>query len=161
MKKYRKLTIKTQNKIKIMFKIHFSSSSIIFINNIEKFFYSSSADDEKTITNHKIIKVVYKINSNKMLEINEIINKTLQRFVNVVIKWIRSLFNKCIKEKIQSSYFKKVFTIMLQKSEKKNYIKLLLYRLIALLNILNKVLKSIVLKRIYYVVETLKTFSNT
>ena len=50
---------------------------------------------------------------------------------------------------------------MLWKFEKKNYTKSLLYRLIALLNTLNKVLKSIILKRIYYVVETLKTFLNT
>ena len=36
---------------------------------------------------------------------------------------------------------------MLRKSKKKNYTKLLLYKLIALLNTLNKMLKSIMLKR--------------
>ena len=68
LKKRYKLTIKTQNKIKIMFKIHFSSSSIISINDIEEFFYSSSVNDEKTMTSREIIKVVYKIDLNKTLK---------------------------------------------------------------------------------------------
>ena len=49
---------------------------------------------------------------------------------------------------------------MLRKSKKKNYSKSSSYKLIALLNTLNKMLKSIVFERIRYVVETLKTFSN-
>ena len=69
----------TQNKIEIMFKIHFLFSSIVFMNDIEKFIYSSSTDDNKTMTRRKIIKIVYKINSNKTLKINEIINKTLRQ----------------------------------------------------------------------------------
>ena len=50
---------------------------------------------------------------------------------------------------------------MLRKLNKKNYTKLLSYKLIALLNTLNKVLKLIILKRIQYVDKTLKTLSNT
>ena len=86
LKKHRRLTIKAQNKIEIMFKIHFLFSSIISMNDIEEFFYSSSINDEKTMTNRKIIKIVYKINSNKTLKINKIINKVLRRLVNIVIK---------------------------------------------------------------------------
>jgi len=43
---------------------------------------------------------------------------------------------------------------MLRKSRKKIYFKLLFFRLIALLNILNKILESIILKRLRYVVKT-------
>ena len=49
---------------------------------------------------------------------------------------------------------------MLRKSNKKNYTKSLLYKLIALLNTLNKMLKSIILKYFRYVVKTLNTFLN-
>ena len=49
---------------------------------------------------------------------------------------------------------------MLRKSRKKNYLKFSSYKLIALLNTLSKMLKSIVFERIRYVVETLKTFLN-
>ena len=49
---------------------------------------------------------------------------------------------------------------MLRKSSKKNYTKSLLYKSIALLNTLNKILKSIMLECFHYVVETLNTFLN-
>jgi hypothetical protein len=55
---------------------------------------------------------------------------------------------------MQSSYFKKTITIMLRKSRKKNYSKLLFFKLIALLNTLNKILKSIISKHLCYVVKT-------
>ena len=67
----------TQNKIKIMFKIHFPFSSIIFINDIEKYVYFLLIKNDETMTRCEIMKIVYKINLNKMLKINEIINKAL------------------------------------------------------------------------------------
>ena len=67
----------TQNKIEIMFEIYFSSSLIVFMNNIEKFVYSSSTKNDETMTRREIMKIVHKINSNKMLKINKIINKAL------------------------------------------------------------------------------------
>ncbi len=50
---------------------------------------------------------------------------------------------------------------MLRKSKKKNYFKSLFFKLIALLNTLNKILKSIILKRLRYVVKTYDILSNT
>jgi hypothetical protein len=43
---------------------------------------------------------------------------------------------------------------MLRKERKKNYFKSLFFKFIALLNTLNKILKSIILKRLRYVVKT-------
>ena len=76
----------TQNKVEIMFKIHFSFSSIIFMNDIEKFVYFSSTNDDETVTRREIIKIVYKINSNKMSKINEIINKALRQLARIIIE---------------------------------------------------------------------------
>ena len=160
LKKHKKLIIIAQNKIKIMFEVHFLSSLTIFMKDVAKFNYSSSVDDEAPITHREIMKIIHKINSNKTFEINKIINKTLRQFIRVIVEQIRFFFNRCIKEKIQSSHFKKIFTIMLQKSRKKNYSKFSSYKSIALLNTLNKMLKSIIFKRIRYVVKTLKTFLN-
>ena len=160
MKRREKLIIITQNKIEIIFKIHFSSLSTIFMKNVKKFDYFLSIDDKASMTRREIIKIIYKINSNKKFKINEIINKTLRQFVCIVVEQIHSFFNKCIKEKIQSSHFKKIFTIMLRKSRKKNYTKLLSYKSITLLNMLNKMLKLIMFERIRYVVKMLKMFSN-
>ena len=143
-----------------MFETHFSFSSTIFMKNVAKFDYSSSVDDEASMTHREIMKIIYKINFNKIFEINEIINRMLRQFTRVIVKQIRFFFDKCIKKKIQSSHFKKIFTIMLRKSRKKNYSKFSTYKLIALLNTLNKMLKLIVFERIQYVVKTLKTFLN-
>jgi len=49
---------------------------------------------------------------------------------------------------------------MLRKSKKKNYFKSLFFKLIALLNILNKILESIILKRLCYVIKTHNTLLN-
>jgi hypothetical protein len=62
---------------------------------------------------------------------------------------------------MQSFYFKKTITIMLRKSRKKNYFKSLFFKLIALLNILNKILKLIILKRLRYVIKTYNTLLRT
>ena len=143
-----------------MFETHFSSLSTMFMKNVAKFDYFSSIDDETLMIHRKIIKIIHKINLNKIFKINKIINKTLRQLVCVVIERIHFFFNKCIKKKIQSSYFKKIFIIILRKSKKKNYSKFLIYKSIALLNTLSKMLKSIIFQRIQYVVKTLKTFSN-
>jgi len=50
---------------------------------------------------------------------------------------------------------------MLRKSRKKNYFKSLFFKFIALLNILNKILELIILKRLRYVVKTHNILSNT
>ena len=78
LKKREKLIITTQNKTKIIFKIHFSFSSTMFMKDIAKFNYSSSIDDEASMTRRKIMRIIYKNNSNKTFEINEIINIILR-----------------------------------------------------------------------------------
>ncbi len=62
---------------------------------------------------------------------------------------------------MQLFYFKKTITIMLRKLRKKNYSKLLFFKLIALLNILDKILELIILKRLCYVVKTHNTLLST
>ena len=56
------------------------------MNDIEKFVYFSSINDDETMTRRKITKIVYKINLNKMSKINEIINKALRQLAKVIIK---------------------------------------------------------------------------
>ncbi len=57
---------------------------------------------------------------------------------------------------MQLFYFKKTITIMLRKLKKKDYLKSS-FRFIALLDTLNKMLKLIILKRLYYVVKVYNT----
>ena len=86
LKKRKKLIITTQNKIEIIFEIHFLFLLIMFIKDVAKFNYFSSIDDEALMTRYEIMKIIHKINLNKIFEINKIINKALQQFIRVVIK---------------------------------------------------------------------------
>ena len=72
-------------KVEIIFEIYFSSSSVIFTNDIKELFYSLSTNDEETIINQKLIKIVHKINMNKISEVNKVINKMLKQFVAIVM----------------------------------------------------------------------------
>ena len=56
------------------------------MNDIKKFVYSLSTNDDETMTRREIMKIIYKINLNKMLKINEIINKTLRQLARIIIK---------------------------------------------------------------------------
>ena len=84
--KHEKLIITTQNKIEIMFETYFSFSLTMFMKNIIKFNYSSSTDDETSMTRREIIKIIHKINLNKIFKINKIINKTLRQLARVIVK---------------------------------------------------------------------------
>ena len=86
LKKWNKIIIKTHEKVEVIFKIYFLSSSVVSTNNIKKSFYSLSTNDEKTMTNRKLIKVIHKIDINKILKVNEIINRALKQFVAIVMK---------------------------------------------------------------------------
>ena len=77
-KKREKLIIITQNKIEIIFKTYFSFLSTMFIKNIRKFNYFLLIDDEASMTRREIMKIIYKINSNKIFKINKIINQALR-----------------------------------------------------------------------------------
>ena len=58
----------------------------MFLKNVEKYEYSLLIHDEASMTRREIMKIIYKINLNKIFEINEIINKTLRQLARVVIK---------------------------------------------------------------------------
>ncbi len=71
-----------------------------------------------------------------------------------------SLFNAYVIHKYHLKQFKKAQTIVLRKSKKSDYINLKTYWFIALLNIMSKTLKSIMIKRLNDIVETHHMLSN-
>ena len=54
--------------------------------NVEKYEYFSLIHNEASMTHREIIKVIHKINSDKIFKINEIINKILRQLARVIIK---------------------------------------------------------------------------
>ena len=81
--------------------------------------------------------------------------------MRIIDEQIRSLFERCLRDEMQSAHFKRVATILLRKSNNKDYTNSKSYKSIALLNTLSKTLKSIISERIRYVVKTHATLSNT
>ena len=144
-----------------MFETHFLSLLKMLMNNIQNYNYASFIENDVSITKREVKRAIHKIVSNKISRFNEVTNRALRHLISVASTQVRSLFAKCIKKKIQSTHFKRDITIVLRKLDKKNYSKLFVFKLIALLNILEKILKSIVSKRLRYVVKEAKTLSST
>jgi hypothetical protein len=64
------------------------------------------------------------------------------------------LFNAYYRLSIYFTVFKRAITVLLRKLKKEDYLNFKIYRLIALLNTLGKVLKAVVAERIRFAAET-------
>jgi len=91
----------------------------------------------------------------------EYINRIMRRLVEDASEQIRSFFEKCLQKRIQSTQFKSMITIVMQKSDKKNYFNAKIYKSIALLDMLSKILKFIIFKHLRNVVEACNSLLNT
>ena len=71
------------------------------------------------------------------------------------------MFQACLDQGVQPDHFKNVYTVILKKSGKSDYINPSAYRLIALLNTLEKVLEAVILNRIKFIAEAHDLLSDT
>ncbi len=78
----------------------------------------------------------------------------LQTNLAELILILMSLFNACVIHRYYSKQFKKTQMIVLYKLKKSNYIDSKTYWLLALLDIMKKALKSIMIKRLSNITET-------
>jgi len=124
------------------------------------FNYFSLIKDNVLLIYCEIKRVTHKATFNKILRYTSYTNKIIRKFVNNASKQIRFLFERYLQKK-KLTQFKSAITIILRKLSKKDYFNIKVYKLIALLNTLNKILKFIILKRLCSVVEICNTISNT
>ncbi len=94
------------------------------------------------------------VKADKASSASDISNRALQASLAELISVLTSLFNACIIHKYYLKQFKKTQT------KKSDYIDSKTYQLIALLNIMSKALKSIMIKRLNDIVETHCMLSN-
>ena len=137
-----------QNKTKMMFQTHFSSSSKIFMLNTENFKYSLLIENDASLMHCKIKRVIYKMMLNKTSKHTKYINKIMCKLINDVSEQIHFLFERCLQKRMQSTQFKSAVTILMQKSNKKDYFNAKIYKSIVLLNTLSKILKFIVFEHL-------------
>jgi len=149
-----------KKKIEILREKFFLSSSQANVNDIAESFISLTVSFNSRITKDEVKQTIRRVKADKALNTSNISNKALQASLAKLISVLTSLFNACIIHKYHSKQFKKTQTIVLHKSKKSDYIDSKMYRLIALLNIMSKALKSIMIKRLSDIVEIHHMLSN-
>ncbi len=147
------MTTMFEKKIEILQEKFFFSSSQVNVNNIAKSFISLTVSFNSCITEDEVKQTIRWVKAEKASDASDISNRALQASLAELISVLTSLFNACITHKYHSKQFKKTQTIVLRKSKKSDYIDLKTYRLIALLNIMSKVLKSIMIKRLSNIIK--------
>jgi hypothetical protein len=153
--KFNDLTIETFDEKTKMFKnVFFSMSSSIEFDDISKSFYFSFIECFVNITQRKMRKIIKRIVFDKILSFDEIINKLLKIYVFIMMQLFILLFIICIQQTYHLKVFKKVNIITLKKIDKKDYTISKTYQSITLLNIIEKILKFIMNKKISWITKT-------
>ncbi len=154
------ITTTFKKKIEILREKFFFSSFQANVNDIAESFISLTVSFNSRITEDEVKQIIKWVKANKALSASDISNRALQASLAELISVLMSLFNACIIHKYHSKQFKKTQTIVLCKLKKSDYIDSKMYRLIALLNIMSKALKSIMIKRLSDIVKTHCILSN-
>jgi hypothetical protein len=100
------------------------------------------------IMKNEIRQTIKRCKSNNASESNDIFNRILKIFMNKLMTHLISLFRVCVALSYHSRCFREIHIIILKKSRKKNYTDVKTYKSIAFLNIFDKVLKSVIARRI-------------
>jgi hypothetical protein len=152
--KFNDLKIETFDQKAKMFKnVFFSTSSSIELDDISRFFYFRFIECLFSITKRKMLKIIKRIVFDKISSFDEIINKLLKICVFIMMQLLTSLFIVCIQQTYYLKAFKKINIITLKKINKKDYTILITYQLIALLNIIEKILEIIMNKKISWITK--------
>jgi len=149
-----------EKKIEILREKFFSSSSQANVSDIAESFISLTVSFNSRITEDEVKQTIRRVKADKASDASDISNRALQANLAELISVLTSLFNACVTHKYHSKQFKKTQTIVLHKSKKSDYIDSKMYWLIALLDIMSKALKSIMIKRLSDIVETHCMLSN-
>jgi hypothetical protein len=108
----------------------------------------------------EIRQMIKRCKSNNASKSNDIFNRILKILVNKLMTHLMSLFRVCVALSYHSRCFREIHIIILKKSKKKNYTDVKTYKSIALLNTLDKVLKSMIARRISDLTKTHDLFSS-
>ena len=132
-----------------MFKNSFFSSALnANLSDINDFTYAKSLKLTKIINKEKVNKAIAKLKTDKTSETNQIFNRMLKTLRETMTKKLTLIFQICINVEYHSKSFREAKIIMFKKIKKSDYIFFKVYRLIALLNTMNKILKSIMINKI-------------
>jgi len=106
------------------------------------------------ISEDEVRQIIKRVKADKASDVSNILNKALQTDLAKLTLILMSLFNAYVIHRYYSKQFKKAQMIVLCKLKKSNYTDSKTYQLIALLDIMNKALKLIMIKRLSDITET-------
>ena len=137
-----------------MFKNSFFPSALnANLSDINDFIYAEPLKLTKTIDKEEVNKAIAKLKADKASETNQIFNRMLKMLRETMTKRLTSIFQACIDVEYHSKSFREAKIIVLKKMRKSDYISSKVYRSIALLNTMNKILKSIMTNKITELAE--------
>jgi hypothetical protein len=111
--------------------------------------YSKSIDFSEIFEN-EISQTIVKIVSNIVSKENDILNRVIKLVLSHIMSVVKWIFNQSLRLKYCLRHFREFITMFLRKINKFDYFVLKTYRFIALLNILDKIMKSIMTTRLSY-----------
>ena len=100
------------------------------------------------IEKQKLSNIILQASSNKASKLDEILNCILHLFLSQILLLLLSLYNQCLRSSIYLRAFKQSVTVTLQKLNKGDYRVVKIYRSVALLNTLEKAIKSVMVRRL-------------
>ncbi len=142
-------------KIEMLHQHFFSNTTKTNFNNLQKFNYRVFV--EKSIINiqeDEIMQIIKRCKSNNASEFDDISNRILKILCAKIMFSLINLFQACVELNYHFFCFRIAHIIVLKKLNRKNYSNVKTYRFIALLNTLNKILKSIITRRISDLAKT-------
>ena len=124
-----------------------------YLKNIYKLLTVSELILNDYISVKKVLKTISRLLNRKTVESNRILNEILKRIISEInISLIQKIYTAFIYSLLLACY-KELIIIILCKKSKKNYLLSESYRLIALKNILIKIIKKILITYLSYTVE--------
>jgi hypothetical protein len=147
-------------KIEMLHQHFFSNTTKTNLNDLKKFNYRVVV--EKSIINiqeNKIMQIIKRCKSNNVSKFDDISNKILKILCAKIMLSLINLFQACVELSYHFFCFKIAHIIVFKKLNKKNHLNVKTYKFIILLNTLNKILKSIIIRRINSLTKTHNMFS--
>ena len=139
----------------------FSTFSETDLSDLQSYTYFTKHACSLIITIEKMRKTLTRSKFDKISKSNDITNKILKTCSQKLISVLTSLFQACVTLEYYLRVFRETHSITLKKSDKSNYSILKIYKFIALLNTLDKTLKTVMTNKITYLAKKFKFFSDT
>jgi hypothetical protein len=149
LKKITRVIKSFENKANMLTKQFFSETTEADLNDMTSFNYRDVVvKTTLMISKDEIRQIINKCKFDNVSSSNEISNRILKILIKKLLSSLTNLFRACVEHDYHLLCFREANIIILKKSNKSNYTDFKSYRLIALLNTIDKAFESIIARKI-------------